>query len=143
MATLNLIASEAMVAAGAHAGTDVTGFGLLGHLHRMLLASGVAAKLNAGDVPIMPGARALAEAGHISGGTKRNLEDLAEALTFSDSVDDTTRTLLGDAQTSGGLLISVSSDSLDSLLSSLRGRTPAAAVIGYVAEGEAGTISID
>ena len=143
MATLNLIASEAMVAAGAHAGTDVTGFGLLGHLHRMLLASGVAAKLNAGDVPIMPGARALAEAGHISGGTKRNLEDLAGALTFSDAVEDTTRTLLGDAQTSGGLLISVSSDSLDSLLSSLRGRTPAAAVIGYVAEGEAGTFCID
>jgi len=93
MVTLNLAASEAMVAADAHAATDVTGFGLLGHLHRMLLASGVAAELNADDVPLMRGARALAEAGHISGGTKRNLEDLHDALTFADSVDDTSRRL--------------------------------------------------
>lgn len=143
MVTLNLAASEAMVAADAHAATDVTGFGLLGHLHRMLLASGVAAELNADDVPLMRGARALAEAGHISGGTRRNLEDLHDALTFADSVDDTTRTLLGDAQTSGGLLISVSPDNLARLLSSLEGRTPAAAVIGYVASGAAGAISID
>ena len=143
MVTLNLAASEAMVAADAHAATDVTGFGLLGHLHRMLLASGVAAELNADDVPLMRGARALAEAGHISGGTRRNLEDLHSALTFADSVDDTTRTLLGDAQTSGGLLISVSPENLERLLSSLEGRTPAAAVIGYVAEGAAGAISID
>ena len=109
----------------------------------MLLASGVAAELNARDVPLLPGARTLAEAGHISGGTRRNLVDLASALTFSDAVDDTTRTLLGDAQTSGGLLMSVSPDNLDRLLSDLEGRTPAAAVIGSVAEGAPGAISID
>ena len=143
MTTLNLVACEAMVAAGTDAGTDVTGFGLLGHLHRMLLASGVAAELNAGDVPLMQGARALVEAGHIPGGTKRNLEDLADSLSFSDSVDGVTRTLLGDAQTSGGLLISVRPDRLDRLLSGLDGRTPAVAVIGSVVEGEAGSIRVD
>ena len=143
MTTLNLVACEAMLAAGADAGTDVSGFGLLGHLHRMLLASGVAAELSAGDVPLMQGAPALAEAGHIPGGTKRNLEDLADSISFSDSVDGVTRTLLGDAQTSGGLLISVRPDRLDRLLSSLEGRTAAAAVIGSVVEGEAGRIRVD
>ena len=143
MATLNLAACDAMVAAGADAGTDVTGFGLLGHLHRLLLASGVAAQLTAGDVPLMRGARTLAEAGHVPGGTKRNLEDLADSLSFSDTVDGVTRTLLGDAQTSGGLLISVRPDRLDRLLSALEGRTPAAAVIGSVVDGEAGRIRVD
>ena len=143
MSTLNRSAADAMVAAGAHAATDVTGFGLLGHLHRMLLASGVAARLHAADVPLLAGARELAEAGHVPGGTKRNLADLAGHVTFSPTVDDVARTLLGDAQTSGGMLICVQPDRLGGLLAALEGITAARAIIGEVAEGAAGAITVD
>jgi selenide,water dikinase len=142
MATLNRAGAEAMVATGVSAGTDVTGFGLLGHLHRMLQASGVSARLDPGAVPLLPGARDLAEAGHIPGGTTRNLEDLADSVTFAESVDPTTRLLLADAQTSGGLLISVPRDALDRLLSALEGATAGHAVIGSVGEGEPGRITV-
>jgi selenide, water dikinase len=143
MSTLNRGAAEAMVAAGAHAATDVTGFGLLGHLHRMLLASGVAARLRAADVPLLAGARSLAEAGHVPGGTKRNLADLAGHVTFSPLVDEVTRTLLGDAQTSGGMLICVQPDRVEALVAALRGVAPARAVIGSVVEGPAGRIEVE
>ncbi len=142
MATLNRGPAEAMLQAGAHAATDVTGFGLLGHLHRMLAASGVAAHLRAQDVPILTGARALAEAGHVPGGTKRNLADLADHVDFAPSVDATTRTLLGDAQTSGGLLIAVPGDRVAMLLREIDGRAPAAAVIGSVVQGTPGRIEV-
>ena len=143
MATLNRGAGEAMVAAGAHAATDVTGFGLLGHLHRMLLASGVAAHLRAQAVPILHGARDLAAAGYVPGGTKRNLADLVQHVDFDSSVDDTTRTLLGDAQTSGGLLIAVPGDRVATLLRDIDGKAPVAAVIGSILEGKPGRISVE
>jgi len=142
MTTLNRGASEAMLAAGASSATDVTGFGLLGHLHRMMLASGVSAHLRAADVPILQGARALADE-HASGGTKRNLADLTPHVTFAPNVDATTRTLLGDAQTSGGLLISIPSDRVAALLHELTGRSPAAAVIGSVRAGSPGKIEVE
>ena len=138
MVTLNAGAAEAMRNADVIAGTDVTGFGLLGHLHNMLRASGVAATLRSADVPIISGARELVEAGHVPGGTTRNLEDLADSVSFADSVDDFTRTLLGDAQTSGGLLMCVSPDAVEALLLDLDGRSPVAAVIGEVVEGVEG-----
>jgi selenide,water dikinase len=143
MATLNRGAADAMTMVGVMAATDVTGFGLLGHLHRMLGASGASAKVLAAAVPLMKGARALAEAEHVPGGTRRNLEDLAESVSFADSVDAVTRTLLADAQTSGGLLIAVRPARLEELLAELEDRAPVAAVIGEVAEGEAGTIIIE
>jgi len=143
MSTLNRSAAQAMVAGAAHAATDVTGFGLLGHLHRMLLSSGVAARLHAADVPLLVGARELAEAGHVPGGTRRNLADLSGHVTFSPAVDDAARTLLGDAQTSGGLLICVQPDRLDELLATLEGTTPARAVIGSVVEGPPGAITVE
>jgi selenide,water dikinase len=143
MSTLNRSAAQAMVAVAAHAATDVTGFGLLGHLHRMLLASGVAARLHAADVPLLVGARELAEAGHVPGGTRRNLADLSGHVTFSPAVDDVARTLLGDAQTSGGMLICVQPDRLDELLAALEGTTPARAVIGSVVEGPPGAITVE
>jgi selenide,water dikinase len=142
MSTLNRGASEAMLAAGAHAATDVTGFGLLGHLHRMMLASGVSAHLLAGDVPILHGARELAAA-HVSGGTKRNLADLATHVTFAPSVDATARTLLADAQTSGGLLISVAGDRVAALLHELSDRSPVAVVVGSVRAGAPGRIEVE
>jgi selenide,water dikinase len=142
MATLNARAAESMGRAGVSAATDVTGFGLLGHLHRMLLASGVSARLSAKEVPLMVGARELAEAGHVPGGTHRNLADLEEAVDFADSVDETTRILLGDAQTSGGLLMSVPVDRVEALLEDLTGNVPAVAVIGTVEGGVPGRIVV-
>ena len=143
MVTLNAGAAEAMRNADVIAGTDVTGFGLLGHLHNMLRASGVAATLRSTQVPIISGARELVEAGHVPGGTTRNLEDLADGVLFADSVDDFSRTLLGDAQTSGGLLMCVSPDAVKALLLDLDGRSPVAAVIGEVVEGGAGRVRVD
>jgi selenide, water dikinase len=142
MATLNRGAAEAMLAAGCRAGTDVTGFGLLGHLNSMLMASGVSANLRAADVPLLSGARDLCVAGHVPGGTKRNLADLEAHLDFADDLDEVTRLLLGDAQTSGGLLMCVAPDRADALIEDLAGTAPAAAVIGEIVEGEAGRISI-
>jgi len=142
MATLNGPAAKVMVSAGVRAGTDVTGFGLLGHLHRMLSASGVAATLRSADVPMLDGVEALVRAGHVPGGTRRNLADLAAHLTIHADVDDETKVLLADAQTSGGLLMAVPSEALDDVLSKLTGAAPVAAAIGSVREGQAGKIEV-
>jgi selenide,water dikinase len=142
MATLNATAAEAMVAANVRSATDITGFGLLGHLAKMLRASGVSARIQSASVPLLDGARELAASGHVPGGTRRNLEDVAATVAFADSVDQTTRLLLADAQTSGGMLISVPAESLDDLLARLAGRTPVAAVIGEVRAGESGRIEV-
>jgi selenide,water dikinase len=142
MTTLNRGAAQAMTAAGAHAATDVTGFGLLGHLRSLARASGVAAQIHASAVPLLPGVRELAAAGHIPGGTRRNLEDLASDVWFDD-IDDVTRIVLADAQTSGGLLISVPPDRAEDLIARLRdARTPVAAVIGELTAGASGRITV-
>ncbi len=138
MATLNRAAAEAMVRHDVHACTDVTGYGLVGHLKEMLTASGVAARIDAGTVPLLPGARALVSAGHIPGGTNRNLEDTAAVVDWG-ATDDELRTLLADAQTSGGLLIALPPDAAEALVAELG--TPAA-VIGAIEAGEAGTIRV-
>lgn len=142
MATLNAGAAEAMIETGVRSATDVTGFGLLGHLHSMLKASGISARIDSGAVPLLPGARALVEAGHVPGGTKRNLADLAGHVSFADSVEESTRVLLGDAQTSGGMLIAIAPDRLDALLAALDGRTITAAVVGQLLSGQRGTIEV-
>jgi len=142
MATLNRGAAEAMRSVGIRGATDVTGFGLLGHLRTALRASGVAAELNAADVPVLEGALALAEAGHVPGGTRRNLEDLAPDLAWGEDVEPVTRTLLADAQTSGGMLMAVPPDRLPRLLDALAGRAPVGAVIGEVVPGRPGSISV-
>jgi len=142
MSTLNEGAARCMVAVGAHAATDVTGFGLLGHLHRLLAASGVAARLRADDVPLLTGARSLAAAGHVPGGTDRNLTDLAAHVRFGPSVDEVTRILLADAQTSGGLLIAVPPGRADDLIAALEGEASSRAAVGVVLEGAAGAIEV-
>jgi len=142
MAALNAGAAEAMLSARVVAGTDVTGFGLLGHLRSMTLASGVAASVTSANVPIISGAMELVAAGHVPGGTTRNLDDLQESVSFAGSVDSLTRTLLGDAQTSGGLLMCVPPDRVEELLSNLADRSPVAAVIGEIVAGEPGHISV-
>jgi selenide, water dikinase len=143
MTTLNAGAADAAREAGVLAATDVTGFGLLGHLRAMLLASGCAAEIAAGAVPLLPDVKRLALAGCIPGGTTRNLESVTPWATFDAALDATDRLVLADAQTSGGLLLCVRPAALDGLLAGLRARgTPAAAVIGSVVAGESGRLSV-
>ncbi|MGS0688415.1 selenide, water dikinase SelD [Nakamurella sp. GG22] len=103
MVRLNDIASRDALAAGVTAATDVTGFGLLGHLYKMMRASGTTAVIDAAAVPYLDGARGSAAAGYVSGGTRRNLEWVRPHL--SSAVDEMELLLLADAQTSGGLLV--------------------------------------
>jgi selenide,water dikinase len=107
MTTLNAGAMRAMTATGVHAATDVTGFGLLGHLRSLLEASGVAAEVDAAAVPLLPLAREAAERNAIPGGSQRNLDSLGDHVEFAAAVDPILRQLLADAQTSGGLLIAL------------------------------------
>ncbi|MDU0314413.1 selenide, water dikinase SelD [Phycicoccus sp. M110.8] len=103
MAALNAAASRAALDAGIEAATDVTGFGLLGHLYKMARASGVTAVVDAAAVPYLEGARESLAAGFVPGGSRRNLDWVRPSL--SASVDDDELVLLADAQTSGGLLL--------------------------------------
>jgi selenide, water dikinase len=143
MVTLNRGAAEAMIATGVSAATDVTGFGLPGHLRNMLRASGVSAEIDAGAVPLLPGVAELAAAGCIAGGTRRNLEDVSPDVAWDDGLTELQRLLLCDAQTSGGLLIAVPAARAEQLLLELNAAaTPIAAVIGRVTEGDAGRITV-
>ncbi len=143
MTTLNAGAARAMAAVGVDAATDVTGFGLLGHLRSLLEASGAAAEITAAAVPVLRGARQAAERGAIPGGTERNLASLADAVTWGSDVGPLDRLVLADAQTSGGLLIAVAPERTEALVAALhRERTPAAAVIGRVVAGPAGRVSV-
>ena len=143
MTTLNAAAARAMLAVGVHAATDVTGFGLLGHLHSLLEASGAAAEVTAHAVPLLPHARDMAARGAVPGGTQRNLTSLADSVSFAAGVDETARVLLSDAQTSGGLLIAVAPDRVAGLVAGLeRAGSPAAAVIGRVVAGPPGRVVV-
>jgi selenide, water dikinase len=103
MAGLNRDASRAAVAAGVRCATDVTGFGLLGHLYKLARASGVTAVVDAAAVPYLDGAREALRDGYVSGGTRRNLDWVRPHLTSDREEDELL--LLADAQTSGGLLV--------------------------------------
>lgn len=143
MATLNRGAADAMIEVGVNAATDVTGFGLLGHLSQMMKASGVSAVVNRSAVPILPGAVELAGAGNISGGTRRNMEALADTVSIGDGVAEVDFLLLADAQTSGGLLISVPMGRADLLVKSLvANQTLYSEVIGEVVAGNAGAVTV-
>jgi len=126
-----------------HAATDVTGFGLLGHLRTLLEASAAAAELRAAAVPVLARAREAVERGAVPAGTQRNADHVADTVTFAPAVDATTRVLLADAQTSGGLLIAVVPERADALITALRREaTPAAALIGRVVAGTPGRITV-
>jgi selenide,water dikinase len=139
MTTLNADAARAMIQVGVHAATDVTGFGLLGHMHNMLRASGVSAEIDAGNVRLLPRAHELAGRGAIAGGTKRNFESLKDAVTFAPDVAEVDRLLLCDAQTSGGLLIAVPPNRSAALAEELG---HAYAAIGTVTAGNPGAITV-
>ncbi|GAA2196989.1 selenide, water dikinase SelD [Sinomonas flava] len=122
MTALNRDASEAAVAAGVRAATDVTGFGLLGHLYKMCRASGVGAVVDLASVPLVEGARESLQEGFVSGGTRRNLDWVRPHLRFGSGVTDDDLLLLADAQTSGGLLVI--------------GELPGHPVVGHTVVGE-------
>ena len=132
MTTLNAGARDAAIALGdaVHAATDVTGFGLLGHLREMLAASGIAADVDARAVPVIDGVRDLLAAGMVAGGTQRNHAFVSESVDWNGlAVDE--QLLLADAQTSGGLLLAVAADAAPDLVQALREHdTLAAAIVG-------------
>ena len=141
MTALNREAAAAMTRVGVRAATDVTGYGLLGHLSNLLLQSGVAAEIVAENVPVLPEVSDLIAAGHIPGGTRRNLEDLEDRVEFGDQ-DETSRLILADAQTSGGMLISVPEERAEELIELLEAAGPVAAMIGRVTDGAPGTVKV-
>ena len=137
MATLNRDASEAMTSIGVNAGTDVTGFGLLGHLKSMLANQEVGARLQAGSIPVMEEVRELAQDGLIPGGTRRNYAHIQASVDWPADMEDWERLIYCDAQTSGGLLMAVPPDRVDAMVSELgRLGVPCAAVIGEIVAGE-------
>jgi selenium donor protein len=119
MSTLNRTAAEAMQAVGVNACTDITGFGLLGHLLEMMNGSNTAAEIEAAKVPLLPGAVELATSGMIPGGTGDNHGFTELFVDYDEEVSITNRLVLNDAQTSGGLLISVSPEQTEILLAPL------------------------
>jgi len=140
---LNKGAKDAALAAGAHAATDVTGFGLLGHLHHLMVGSQRAARLFADAVPLFSPTRRLAESGFMPGGSKNNLRYVEKCTRFDAALSETDRLILADAQTSGGLLIAVPAEQESQLLSELEARgVPVRATVGEVIEGETGHIEV-
>ncbi len=117
MATLNKAAADAMKNVDIHAATDVTGYGLLGHLLEMCKASGVSVEVNFGSLEFLPGVRELAEAGIIPGGTKRNFDFVRGSVEFDSALSETDQLLAADAQTSGGLLVALPENETDRYIS--------------------------
>ena len=124
MAALNRPAAQAMQKVGVNAATDITGFGLMGHLKSMVKGSGVSAEISLSAVPVLPGTRDLLEKGVAPGGTHRNVSSVNDVVRWDPQLTDDDRMLLCDAQTSGGLLISVPGDKADALINSLNDEGP-------------------
>lgn len=142
MKTLNAAAARAMTRVGVHAATDVTGFGLFGHLLEMTEYSGVAAEIELAALPYLPGALRHAELGINTGGGQNNAAYVGARARFAPSVSDAARVTCFDPQTSGGLLIAVPRERTAQLLQELeREGAPVYTVIGRVVDGERGTIT--
>lgn len=143
MATLNRGAAEAMMKVGVHACTDITGFGLMGHLRSMVRGSKVSARIHLRRVPVLPGTWELLDQGVAPGGTHRNLSSVADTVRWHHDLTQREQLLLCDAQTSGGLMIAVSQDRLAALLSELQAHgVPTTAVIGEIIEGQPSHIEV-
>lgn len=142
MCTLNDVGAQVAVAAGVTGATDVTGFGLLGHLKKMTQASGVDVSLVAGDVPALLGARQALALGMVSGGTRRNRDWTADVVDAGSDVSEEDLWLLADAQTSGGLLLGVDPGLVGGVVTELTAAGLPAAVIGRVERPGEGRIAI-
>lgn len=143
MTRSNAVAAQVAVAAGLRGGTDVTGYGLIGHLHEMALSAGFAARLWPTAVPTLPGVLDLVRSGNAPDGSRRTLADARDAEWFDPgALDNTTQLLLADAQTSGGLLLAVAPEKAGALLEALRDRGEHdAAIIGELVDGTPGRVS--
>ena len=135
-------AASAAIDGGAKAGTDVTGFGLLNHLREVLTASGVAATVEVGAVPRLPGVDDLLARGEVPGGTQRNLAHVRPHLDVETGVGEDDLVLLADAQTSGGLLLAMPPAAAGDLVDELVRSGHTAAVVGAVTGGEPGRVTL-
>ena len=143
MAELNKGASEAMMKVGVNSCTDITGFGLMGHLRGMVRGSGTGAKIKVADVPVLAGVWDLLEKGTVPGGTFRNMSSVADSVDWDPSLTEEQRLLMCDAQTSGGLLISVPKGKVDLLLSELESfGVETRAIVGEITAENPGRISV-
>mgnify|MGYP001812086960 CR=1 FL=1 len=140
MTRLNDVAARLAVEAGVTGGTDVTGFGLLGHLGRAAVESAVDVELDVAAIPVLPSVRELLADGVVPGGTRRNLQHVEPQLDRG-SHDDQTALLLADAQTSGGLVVGVDDDAAAGMVDALVTSGHAAAIVGRVTGGT-GRISL-
>jgi selenide,water dikinase len=141
MVRLNDRAARAMLAHGAHAATDVTGYGLVGHAGEMARASGVALALDAQRVPLFEGLLDLIAREAVPGGTRDNLTDHAAFTQYAAGVGEAHRIALSDAQTSGGLLIAIAAEGAARILAELED-LGTAAIVGEVLDGPSGTIVV-
>ncbi len=142
MRTLNARAATLLATAKPHAVTDVTGFGLLGHLHEMLVGSGADAEVWADAVPVLPGTLRLIELGEVPGGTRANVSYAATFATFDAAVPEPLRLVLADAQTSGGLLAAVPPSAVQALLAAPAEEDATLQVIGRVTAEGRGAIRV-
>ncbi|MGD0947625.1 MAG: selenide, water dikinase SelD [Candidatus Binatia bacterium] len=143
MTTLNKNAALAAIEIGAHACTDVTGFGLLGHLREMIAAGRVGAQVSVHRVPVLREVVELAAQDVVPGGTKRNLAFAQEVVDFDAAVDPVQRLILADAQTSGGLLVAVAPERTDDLQRTLHAKgVPVYADIGVITDDSSGRIRV-
>ena len=143
LSTLNRDAKDAALAAGVRAATDVTGFGLLGHMHNLALGAGCGARVDARSVPRLPFLDGLLAEGIVPGGTHKNLSFVEPHTRWDGKIPETERWLLCDAQTSGGLLLAVPPERVEAALRGLESRkTPAASLIGELIEAPPGTLEV-
>ncbi|MDP1622908.1 MAG: selenide, water dikinase SelD [Bacteroidales bacterium] len=137
MAELNRVPAEIMAGYQVNACTDITGFGLLGHLKEMVSSAGMQAIVSAESVPVLDAAWEYAAAGAIPGGTKNNLDYVNEIVQWNSTTPELMKFILADAQTSGGLLISLPEEQANELVSRLHeAGIPAAAIIGKMVQGD-------
>ena len=142
MRKLNAGAARAAVRVGVHAATDVTGFGLLGHLHNILMASGVGAEIQVAALPVFPGVPDLVHRGAVAGGTRRNFEARSD-VEWEPGVSETDRIICADAQTSGGLLLAVAEADVAELQRQLKAEgTLEYAIVGRCVAGTPGAIRV-
>jgi selenide, water dikinase len=140
MTTLNRRAAEAMNEVGVRAATDVTGFGLLGHLQKMMLASETSARVATDRVPLLSAARRLAEEGQAPGGARRNLDYFGAGVEWTPQATEADKLIVADPQTSGGILACVASENAAAFEEALRTRGVPVHRIGEVCDGRAGAV---
>ena len=143
MAELNRGASEAMMRVGVNSCTDITGFGLMGHLKGMVRGSNVGAHVRVADVPVLPGTWDLLENGTVPGGTFRNVSGVKDTVDWAEGLTEEQQLLMCDAQTSGGLLIAVPKAKLDQLMGELEASSVGTrAVVGEITSENPGSIKV-